>query len=62
MVRGLDTRLFELAAERDLNVIIGHRFPMRQAAAALELVADRATIGKIVLYGDEELAEARRHG
>jgi NADPH:quinone reductase len=53
-VRVLNERLFELAVERDLKVSIGHRLPMHQGATALELVAERNTIGKIVLYtGDE---------
>jgi NADPH:quinone reductase len=55
-VRALNARLFEIAADRDLNVTIGHRLPMREAATALELVAKRATIGKIVLYTGEEVA------
>jgi NADPH:quinone reductase-like Zn-dependent oxidoreductase len=55
-VRDLNARLFELAEQRDLNVTIGHRLPMHQAAAALELVAARGTIGKIVSYAGEDLA------
>ncbi|MFD4511350.1 NADPH:quinone oxidoreductase family protein [Streptomyces sp. NPDC058464] len=49
-VRALNDRLFELASQRALEVTIGHQLPMHDAAMALELVAERETIGKIVLY------------
>jgi len=52
-VRDLNDRLFELSSERELKVTIGHQLPMHQAAEALELVAERETIGKIVLYTDD---------
>lgn len=53
-VRALNQRLFELAADRPLEVTIGHRLPMHQAAAALALVAERETIGKIILENPGE--------
>ena len=49
-VRALNEGLFELASQRPLEVAIGHRLPMHEAARALELVAQRETVGKIVLH------------
>ena len=49
-VRALNARLSALAAEREMTVTIGPRLPMHEAAAALELVAERDTMGKVVLY------------
>jgi NADPH:quinone reductase len=54
-VRYLNDGLFKLAVDRDLKVTIGQGFRMSEAATALELVAERDTIGKIVLYAGDEV-------
>ncbi len=43
--------LAALAAEGKLRPRISHRFPLEQAAAAVQAVIDRAVIGKAVLVG-----------
>ena len=43
--------LTELAAEGKLKPRISHRFPLAQAAEAMQAVIDRKVIGKAVLTG-----------
>jgi NADPH2:quinone reductase len=42
-------RIFALLAERKIDPLIAHRYPLLEARAALELLATGAVEGKIVL-------------
>lgn len=48
-VAGVVTKLLELAKTGQLRAVVQHAFPLEDAAAAHRAIADRRTVGKVVL-------------